>query len=194
MSNTSATGGFLVPSNPQELLEGQALTDYLHQWISGIIGMSGDLLRPRWQAEPPDLPGDGITWGAFGIVGKTPDFGQYQEHIGAGIGQDRIKRHETIEILVSLYGPSADLLTAYLREGMWIGQNRDLLIAKNMDVLTCDASNVVPEFIKQKWLNRVDTRFYLRRQIVLSYPILNIASGDITLNTEVDQIKILVNN
>ena len=56
MTNTSATGGFLSPLSTPAPLEDQALADFFQQYVAGITGIAGNLVRPRWQAEPPNIP------------------------------------------------------------------------------------------------------------------------------------------
>lgn len=45
--------------------------DVLHDLIAALTGIPGRYVRPRWQPEPPRMPGPDVTWCAFGITGEA---------------------------------------------------------------------------------------------------------------------------
>ena len=185
MSNTSATGGYLVPSSSPAPLEGNALVDFVQSWVVGVTGMSGKNVRPRWQPEPPNIPQEDVSWAALGVVRREIQTFTFEKFIptqDGGYGQ--VINHEIMHFLVSFYGPDADRNSQVLREGMYLSQNREILSLNNMGLVACGEIVTLPELLKEKWLYRVDLPFSIRRQIVRDYPVLNILSGDIRLDNE----------
>jgi hypothetical protein len=106
MANTSATGGLLAPVAEVPPLTDDALDALFQVAVSGITGISGALVRPRWQPTPPKHPEPSVDWCAIGITDITPDDGPSIQHFGALVGQvgetggDDYQRHEYI--LISL--------------------------------------------------------------------------------------------
>jgi hypothetical protein len=76
----SSTPGILQsttqPTSPPSPLDGDDLEDYIQQFVAGVAGMDGTLVRPRWQPEPSNIPDFDVTWCATGITHKRP-IGQY---------------------------------------------------------------------------------------------------------------------
>ncbi len=70
--NTSATGGFLVPTSAAPD-EDTALEDFIHDFIAGVTGIAADMVRPRWQPTPPRQPPVGANWCAFGVTETNAD-------------------------------------------------------------------------------------------------------------------------
>lgn len=73
MSNTSATGGYLLPEQSPAPLEGDALDDFFHDIVAGITGLDTNLVRPRWQETPPPAPKRGTNWAAVGVMNMLPN-------------------------------------------------------------------------------------------------------------------------
>jgi hypothetical protein len=183
MVNTSATGGILLPTGAPPANDVE-LQDFLQSWIVGITGILSKNVMPRWQKEPPNIPGENVDWLSFGIVRREAETFAAEIHISAGDGSDEIRRHEILHILVSFYGPNADNNLSILREGMQVGQNREPLGLAGMGIVGCEDSTTIPEMIKERWMYRVDLPFSIRRQIVRTYPILNILSSKTTIDNE----------
>lgn len=184
MPNTSSTGGYLAPSTTATPLEGNALVDFLQAWVAGITGIAGQYIRPRWQPEPPNIPSESTDWIAFGITKRTPDTFAAELHFGAGDGYNELRRHEVLEMLVSFYGPNADLNASLFRDGIQIDQNREALSAQNMGLVETGEPIAAPELFKEKWLYRVDLPLSIRRQIVRDYTVQNILTANGTLDNE----------
>lgn len=185
MANDSSTGGPLTPAASPAPLQDAALQDFLQAWIVGITGLSGDLVRPRWQPEPPNLPDATVTWVAFGITRRTADTFAAELHYSTPTPYNQIRRHEILHLLASFYGPNADEYASILREGMQVAQNLELLGANSMGLVSSEDTVAVPELVKQQWLYRVDLAFSIRRQIVRDYSVLDLASASGTLDNEV---------
>jgi len=178
MSNTSATGGYLVPTSGAPL-EDDALDDFFHGVVAGITGLANTVVLPRWQTEPPQFPtGD---WVAFGIMSRKADTFAYVGHDGdaaAGQGEDTMIRHEELELLCSFYGPNCQAYGAKLRDGLSIAQNREPLFLANMGLMAVGDLLRAPEMLKNKWVPRAELPFWVRREIQRTYPVLNLLSAD----------------
>lgn len=185
MPNTSASGGYLTPDVSPAPLEGQAFEDFLWGIIVGISTLAEDMVRPRWQIDPANLPAFGTNWASFGVMDWDADTYAVTKHDPTGEGSDSLERYETDTILVSFYGPDASKYMAIFRDGLQIAQNREVLqLAKMGEQETTTARNV-PVLIKDKWQQRIDIQWIIRRQILRTYTVFNIGSMNGTLYTDV---------
>lgn len=192
MVNTSATGGYLVPTVASPPLEGKPLLEFLQAVVVGISALPGPMVRPRWQAEPPDIPLAGTAWCAMGINNRASDTFPYVTHdpaAAAGEGADKMQRQEQMDILCSFYDLGveglADRYAAQLRDGFAIAQNREVLQLAGYSFAYGGDLVTVPSLLKERWLYRVDYAFSIRRQIDRTYPVLNLesAQGEIITDT-----------
>lgn len=188
MSNTSATGGYLVPAVSPAPLEGQPLEDFLFDVWVGVTGLPVDMLFARYQPEPPNLPSAENNWAAFGVTQYDPDDFGVVVHNGSSNGKDELTRHEIITVLTSFYGPSAEWYMGLLRDGFLIDQNREVLKSVGMAYVDCSRPVKAPSIVKEKWLNRVDIEVRIRRVIRRDYPILNLASASFSIDNEVTDV------
>ena len=181
MPNTSSSGGFLIPSVSP--LEGQALLNFLQGWIVGITAYPGQYVRPRWQAEPGNLPDASIDWMSFGIMSRDADPYPYEVEDPTGTFTQYI-RHETLNILLSFYGPNADAFASQMREGMFLPQNNEYLVPQSIDVLDAGTMKYLPELIKFRWLNHIDLPIALRRKLIYNYEVQSLlsATGTVTVD------------
>lgn len=191
MANTSATGGYLSPTVVSPPAEDADLDAVFQPLVSGVTGIDGTLVRPRWQTNTPKQPESSVNWCAMGVTIIRPDAGPYIEHIGAGNGQDNMQRHEEINVACTFYGPLAGANAALLRDGLSIPQNTDLLRLQGIGLIDCDEVRAVPELVNQQWIRRFDVAARFRRQVKRSYPVLNILSAPVTLIS--DDIGIISN-
>lgn len=196
--NTSATGGPLAPGAPAAPgpLEGPALLDFIQGWIVGLTGLDGPLVRPEWQAEPPNIPAAGTAWCSFGITDRDSDDFPWIGHNPAFLGDqwqpppdgmDLLQRNETLWLHLIFYDLGAtgmaDAYGALMRDSAIIPQNREYLQRGGITVGSTGRLVAVPELIKERWLYRVDLTIELRRQIYRAYPVRDIASAPISLAT-----------
>jgi hypothetical protein len=187
MTNTSATGGYLAPANSPAPLEDAALVAFLQQIFVGLTGLSGNMVRPRWQKTPPNQPEAGVAWMAFGIVNRPADTFAYEIHdpsLGSGNGADIMERNEELEILCSFYGDTADTIAALTRDGLQIGQNREALQLAGMALIECGNIKAAPNIVNAQWYNRADMVVRIRRAVVRVYPILQLLTAGVVLETD----------
>ncbi len=182
MSNDSSTGGYLSPASSPAPLEDDALDDFMHDVITGITSMPSSLVRPRWQPEPPDLPAVGTNWFAFGITRTVPDTFAVELHNSNG--SSSLERHEVLDILISSYGPNSRTNLMLLSDGLQIAQNREVLFLAGMAFVETTEPISVPALVKEKWLRKLDMTLRIRREILRTYPVLNILSANGILYTE----------
>jgi len=187
MANDSSTGGYLPPAGTPAPAEDTALDALLQLVVVGITGLPGNMVRPRWQPNPPKQPEPSVNWCAIGVTVITPDAGPYIEHVATD--QDNLQRHETIEMACTFYGPQAGTNAALLRDGLSVPQNTETLQLNGMGFVECAGFRAVPELVNQQWIKRYDISVVLRRQVKRSYGILNILSANPTLVS--DEIGII---
>lgn len=184
MSNTSATGGFLLPEQIPMPLEGDALDDFFHDVVVGITGLDTNLVRPRWQETPPPAPKRGTNWAAIGVMSITPEFDGFITHDAAGDGADKVQRYETIEILTSFYGAECQKYAALLRDGLSIPQNNEPFQLHGMGLADLGTLISTADLANQTWLRRVDFTFRVRRTVYRTYSVLNLKSLELDLDTK----------
>ncbi|AWJ93318.1 hypothetical protein Sp245p_26210 (plasmid) [Azospirillum baldaniorum] len=185
MSNTSATGGPILPNGTVAPLEGKALLVFLQGWLAPLLGLPGQMVRPRWQAEPPAIPDAGEAWAAIGITARPADAYPSVTHDPSGDGQDIVVRHERLELLVSVYdlgvAGQADAHAALLRDNLTIRQNSEPLQLAGFALIETGTLTPVPSLLKSRWLYRVDLPITVRRAVARSYPVLNLLQGQATI-------------
>lgn len=188
MSNTSATGGGLLPSSANLPLNDSTLHNVLHDWIANVTNIDNTNIRPRWQPESPNIPDVGVDWVAFGVTSKETVGTPYVAHYAASMqypnGYDELRSHRLLRVLVSIYGPNAESNENILRSSLFIEQNQESLKAYNMALIGTGNSTTIPEFLKEQWIYRVDLPLEIKQQIILDYPVLNLLSSQATLNNE----------
>jgi hypothetical protein len=153
------------------------LENYVQQFVAGVAGLPGELVRPRWQPEPPNLPTLDVTWAAVGIVQRRP-IGIYawvghDPNADGGQGLDKMQRHEEMDLLCTFYGPDSDVVASNLHDGCMIWQNKSELRLNGMAFVEITEAIRMPEMIKNQWVDRVDKTIVLRRIILRDYRVRN---------------------
>lgn len=181
MANTSATGGYLTPTTSP--LDDVALRRFIHSVLVGVTGLATDKVRPSWQPNPPVRPDIAVNWAAYAIVNQTAEAGTaYQSQRDDG-GYD-LKRHESFDVLVSMYGPLCQAYAGALRDGLEISQNREALYLASMAYVGASQILHVPELVNDRWFDRADITLTFRREIVRAYPVLHFLSANGLIYTE----------
>jgi hypothetical protein len=181
-TNTSATGGYLVPEADPLVLEGQALRRFLHGVVVGVTALSDELVRQQWQPNPPPIPGIDVDWCAFGITDQRRDFDPFFDQ--QDTGGTLMRRHEECDILCIFYGPNCQSYANRLADGLYVAQNRDAMSSVGMGLIGFSDVVHVPELINERWFDRADVTWSIRREIVREYPVLHFlgAYGEIAAN------------
>ena len=175
----SATGGYLV--GIESSIEGQTLDRFLNTFIVGITGISGNLVRPMWQLNPPKMPSNTVDWVAYGIIIVDQDANAYIEQTDL---VSILRRNEVGELSIVCYGASAFTNVKRIRDALQIAQNREYLRAYGITIKGTKPLNHIPELVGDIWYNRVDMTIEFVREIVTSYNVLPITSVQGTYLTE----------
>lgn len=192
MTNNSSTGGPLLPNPPPapQPLEGDALMSFLQQWVANVSGLPGTLVRPRWQAEPPNIPNAATAWAALGITSRPSDKFPFVGHNvdSQDTPADMLIRHEDLNMLVSFYDlgetGQADFYCAQFRDGIIIAQNREVLELAGFNLVESGDPTALPGILNTRWLYRVDLSVRVRRALVRTYPVLDVESADISIESQ----------
>ena len=186
--NTSASGGVLLPSTAPSPLEGEALLVFLQNWIAPLSGLAGEMVRPRWQPEPANIPAAGDAWMAFGLVpDRTADTFPYLSESSDGLST-RLQRQEEMPVLCSFYDLGstglADSLASLLRDNLAIPQNWEPLLDGGFALAYVGEMRPAPTLRATRWLYRMDFSFVLRRQIDRVYSVESLLSAHGTVRTD----------
>jgi hypothetical protein len=203
VDNTSATGGPLLPTDLPQPLEGQELRRFIQQWLVGVLGLDGSMVRPAAQSEPPNIPDAGNAWVSFAILGRPADTFPAVIHktdVASPEGFDELQRNEQVRLLVTCYDLGtnglADVYATLLRDGLAIPQNLAPLYLEGFKLNSVGDLVEVPVLVKSRWQYRVDLPIFLIRQITRQYRVKNLieANGEIVtsaglvLNIDTDEL------
>jgi hypothetical protein len=187
----SSTGGALLQTSPliANWFDDDALFNFFHDFIMGLTGLAGDLIIPRWQPEPPNIPTN-VNWCAFGINSYQSDV--YAAEIIQANDSYEVRRHETINLLLSFYGANPGGYARTFRDGMQLSQNRESLTLQGMGLIESGEVIQLPSLLKERWLKRADLPFSIRRQSVRIFAVLPLLTSQAGLNNE--HYTLTVNN
>ena len=114
---------------------------------------------------------------------RVSDTNAVELHFETDPGYNELRRHQTLHLLASFYGPNSNGFAEVFQDGIQIAQNREFLTVNNMGLIESGEIVSVPELVKNKWYNRSDITFSIRRQLVRHYPVLNILSAAGSIET-----------
>jgi hypothetical protein len=180
-TNTSATGGYLTPTNTQT--DDQALQRFIHAVLCGLTGLEAALVRPLWQANPAPTPDISVDWLAYGIASRRADNDSFLKMNTAGT-QTTQQRHEELEYRLMFYGPNCLGNASELRDAILIHQNQDVLYQSGMAIVNASDITHAPELVNERHFNRCDIVLTVRRELNRVYSIFNFtaAGGTIKAN------------
>lgn len=178
--NSSGTGGYLIPISAPPI-DGDELDALLQAMVVGIVGLPGDLVRPRWQPTVPKQPPISTDWAAIGVMSwEGTDFPveeRTEPSVTAPGGTDLLTVWKTITVLASFYGPHGSANANALHDGVYPAQNREALQAAGIDVV--HAGTVTNASYQQnlQWIRRYDIPVTLRAKVARTFKILSIVSA-----------------
>jgi hypothetical protein len=172
---------FLLPIGDQPPND-LALSILIDATIVGITGLSGTLVRPRWQPTPPVQPDGNTNWVAVGITPlrrNQPQLQIIQQDDG-----DYLLTHnhqQELDVLCSFYGPDARGFAELLADGITIPNNRWVLEANSIRFIRMGETRSVPSIVNASWINRADIVMTLTRDITRTYDIPSILAATATV-------------
>lgn len=167
---------YLQPTSTQGFPGGLSLTQFIQTVMVGISGLPGQMVRPKWQVAPPKNPDIDVNWMAIGIDIAAPDANAF---IGVNdASQTIMQRHETLDIGCSIYGPDALEIYGLLRDGFQIPQNLIELRYANMGFVEILPARKIPDLVNERFVDRIQTSVFLRREIQRVYPIPTLLSAN----------------
>lgn len=190
LSNTSASGGYLVPSSSEGLPGGLTLNQFLQTVMVGISGLDPKLVRPRWQQKPPKQPDIDTNWLAFGVVNSQPDANAYVWIDNTDVVHSQ--RHELLELQCSFYGPDAMSYASFVRDGFQVQQNLETLTLANMGFVSTENAMHLPDLVNERWIDKVEMSIFIRREIQRVYPILPLLSASGKIHTVIGDEEYLL--
>ncbi|MGE4504038.1 MAG: hypothetical protein AB7D51_01725 [Desulfovibrionaceae bacterium] len=171
MTNTSRTAGYLTPTNTPTGRE--QLENALQAMVAGITGLAGQLVRPRWQDEPPRRPERGVSWCAIGVQ-EFLEHATSTRHESEDDGRSIVTTTQTMTVLATFYGPECWARMIRLRDGLLIGQNRDQARAAGLILQEVGTPRNAPEQVNGVWEHRTDLPLVMQWETRQAYGVNNI--------------------
>lgn len=184
--STSATGGYLQATS-SNAIEDEALRVFFQQVVTGITGIAGSLVRPRWQPEAPNMPAFGTDWAAIGVTSRSRDVNAYTTHRTTADGQgntvntDYTHRAEVLDVLCSFYGPNCEAKSELLAMGLEVGQNREVMQLQGFGLVEVQDAVMMADLYNDRWVTRIDLPFRIRRAQLYQYSVLNVIAAEATI-------------
>lgn len=182
MIGFSTSPGILQPVSIDNWQNDGDLDAIIQTWVAAITEIPGDLVRPRWQAQPPPQPPQEVNWVSLGCLQQSLDDYHYLGQLDDDTAE--LHRHETMEYLLTFYGPNASGLSLKLRDGAMVTQNRDQLAAHGINVFHIGNANNTPLLANEVFRGRCDLPLHFRRQITTLLPIKSLLSAPIQLTND----------
>lgn len=197
MGNTSSTGGVLSPIGALPL-DDAALDQVFQDLVTGITGLDGSLVRPRWQmvadvsvggiGGTPKQPEPSTNWCAIGVTVVKQSDGPwlvYDEPSNTELYWD----HEELTVLATMYGPNCQSFMRLLRAGLNVPQNTEALLPFMIRYVGCGPIRTMPELVNQQWIRRQDISLEFRRKVIMTYGVENILISEIHLIDDTKQVN-----
>lgn len=167
---------YLQPTSTIGIPQGFTLTQFIQMVLVGLSDLPGPMVRPKWQIAPPKQPDVAVNWIGFGVDVAVPDANAY---IGLDESVNTVsQRHETLEVGCAIYGPDALDIYGLIRDGFQIQPNLFALRSANMGFVEISQALTLPDLVHERFINRVQTSIFLRREIQRVYPIVTLLSAN----------------
>lgn len=177
--NSSAAGYLRSDTAP---LYDKDLEDIFQRVVVGVTGLPGQLVRPRYQPDPPTMPGFDVDWASLGVAVQDDMWDAFR--VTNPDGSYTVEGQETILVTVSFSGPNHSAFARAWRDGLRIGQNRDDLTAQKIAFHSFAETAVLPALLKEQWVKRSEVRGTFHRWAVRHYPVLTIQAADADIFNE----------
>lgn len=185
MATNSSEAGYLAPIPPAPPYD-QELEDIFQAALQGLTGLPGNMIRPRFQAKPPNQPGFDVDWAAFSVFVADRQWNAYQhfepepEPDGAYVTEG----NEVLHLSVSFYGPHCDAMRHRFEAALQLGQNLDGLGAYKIKYKQVFDPVILPALLKEQWVKRIDVKAVFHRWCRRVWPVLTYRSATVDLHNE----------
>jgi hypothetical protein len=166
---------YVNPAQQPKYPGGLSLEDFLQTVIVGLSQIPGPLVRPKWQAEPPKQPDITVNWIGMAVEVISKDFDAYVAPNADGVLG--LTRNQDVQISLSIYGPAALETYDLIGDGFMIDQNRFALFNANIGYKDMGPARRVPDLVNERWVDRVETAVFLKREVQRTYPVPTIVSA-----------------
>ncbi|WP_407412492.1 LIC_12616 family protein [Acinetobacter sp.] len=157
---------YIIPSGG--VAYDQALEDIFQAFIKGVTGLSGKMIRPRYQNPPPSMPAVGVNWVAFNVKAT---FADDSPSFNISMTENTSSRHEELEVFLSFYGDQGQHYANLFKDGTAIPQNIAQLKQKKINFIECRKIQTVPDFLNQQYVHRYDVVAIYTRKTSRSYAL-----------------------
>lgn len=172
---------YLKPITPNQFPNSLTQTQFIQSVLTGISGLPGELVRPKWQKEMPKQPDIDTNWLAFSESVLTPNANLF---IGVQPdGKNITSRQSRLEVQLSFYGPRALEIYGIVADGFQIPQNLEALRFARMGFTEIGAGTRVPDLVNERWVNRLECTLVLQVEAQRTYPILTLIGATGTIHT-----------
>lgn len=183
MPDTTTTGFITPEADP---IADRALEDAFQITIRGITGIPGNLVRPQSPEIIANQPETDVDWVSFRIQSQGFDFDAHVNHQPSLLttGASEVTRDETLDLVLSFYGPHAQQNMLRWVNGLAIDQNRWLLMDHHTKYRSSGNPVTVPALLKETWQRRIDLTSTFARRVKVVYPIRTVVEGEFGLHNE----------
>lgn len=181
---------------PPVPLVAPSLVDLLTGLVSTVTSIPPPLIRPRWQAVPPEQPPAGTPWAAVGVTRRTAQgYSHQQMSVLPGTATEALllRRWTTFEVLASFYGPNAEDVAELFRDSLLLAQNLAGLYAFGVKVTGIDDVLAVPDLVNFQWIDHQDVRLEMVREFDRYFPMKHVIEANGTIVSD-DGITVLLDS
>lgn len=190
MANTSATGGYLLPSTPTPAY-GLSLDGVFQRVVAALSGLNPANVRPAVQPNDPvtgqvlaRIPNADTNWCAVRVEDVPGLEMPSQTHISDGDGSTVLQRIDVLDVTVFCYGPDSDGIARQIRDLLYVSQNREALRAQGLEFNGYLSLINVPDMPSVGTRRRSDLKLRFFQTVERTLPILNLLEAQGTVRTD----------